>query len=85
MLPFNYEPTPKGVAGEGVTFVWCISGAVRVFEDGEEIPRVLTVSFDVVNDEQVAFLQHVLPNGSVMARRLEPPYKSAYEKGLPHA
>jgi len=56
-----------------------------VFEDGEEIPRVLTVSFDVVNDEQVAFLQHVLPNGSVMARRLEPPYKSAYEKGLPHA
>lgn len=86
MSTFDAPPPPiKGVADEGVTFVWCASGAVRVFEDGDEVPRVLTVSFNVINGEQVAFIQHLLPDGSVCARRLEPPYKSAYERGLPNA
>lgn len=76
----------EGVTEEGTTFVWCRGGAVRVFVNGEEIPRVITVSFMADDkNEQVASVQHVLPNGSVYAFVLERPYSSAYEAGRPDA
>ncbi len=76
-------PAPlKGVAEEGTTFVWCPNGTLRVFEDGEEIPRVIIVYFNGVNaEDQTATVQHVLPNGSVLTRLLNRPFSSAFEKG----
>ena len=76
----------EGIAEEGTTFVWLRGGAVRVFVDGEEVPKIITVNFDVrENDVQVATVQHVLPDGSVSAFVLRQPYTSAYEAGFPDA
>lgn len=88
-VPLNdwVPPRPlEGIADEGTTFVWLRSGAVRVFVDGEEIPRIMVVRFDV-NDlnEQVASVQHLMPNGSLNGFILERPYNNAYEAGHPDA
>ncbi len=81
------RPIPKGVALEGVTFVWCNeNGAMRVFEDAIEVPRLVSVEFngDTPIDSK-AIIRHYLPDGSCMARMLEPPYTFLYEKGYADA
>lgn len=88
-VPLNdwVPPRPlEGITDEGTTFVWLRGGTVRVFVDGEEIPGVITVTFDVdKNDVQFASLQHVLPNGTIGAFVLRQPYTSVYEAGHPDA
>jgi len=88
-VPLNdwVPPRPlEGITDEGTTFVWLRGGTVRVFVDGEEVPRIIAVNFDVgENNVQVATVQHILPNGSLNGFALKRPYSSAYEAGHPDA